>query len=120
VTETNQDANGKSSGNKVLTVVVVILGVIAVILLGVFLAGAFSDSSEAPAPTVIPPSPEAGAPTVTTTDYVNVRSGPGNNYPVYGVVAPGTSGEAIGVSADGQWYNVKVPTEIIASGNAWV
>jgi uncharacterized protein YraI len=120
MTETNQDANGKSSGNKVLTVIVVILGVIAVILLGIFLAGLFGDSSEAPAPTVIPPTPAPGVPTVTTMDYVNIRSGPGNNYPVYGVVAPGTSGEAIGTSADGQWYSVKVPTEIIASGNAWV
>lgn len=119
MTGTNQGTSSKSSGNKVLTVILVFLGVIAVILFGVFLASLFANRSEAPIPTVIPPTPDAGAATLTTTDYVNVRSGPGTNYPVYGVVAPGTTGEAIGISTDGQWYNVKIPTEIIASGNAW-
>ena len=39
-----------------------------------------------------PPAPPAGAPSATTLDYVNVRSGPGTNYPVLVVAPPAVSG----------------------------
>lgn len=68
---------------------------------------------------VIPPPP-AGVPTVTTETYVNVRSGPGLNYPIYFVVPPGTAFEAAGITSDVSWYAVKVPTTISGSGIAWV
>jgi uncharacterized protein YraI len=74
---------------------------------------------EAP-PTVVVAPPPAGSPTATAIDYVNLRSGPGTNYLIYGVVAPGATGEVTGKSSDGLWWQVKVPTEYIASGAAWV
>jgi uncharacterized protein YraI len=69
---------------------------------------------------VSPPPPAAGVPAAMAVDYVNVRTGPGTNYPVLGVAAPGAYGEVSGKSADGAWWQVKVPTTLIASGLAWV
>jgi hypothetical protein len=69
---------------------------------------------------VNPAPPPAGVPAATAVEYVNIRTGPGTNYPVLGVAAPGASGEVSGKSADGAWWQVKVPTTVIASGLAWV
>jgi uncharacterized protein YraI len=74
---------------------------------------------EAP-PAVVVPAPPAGAPTATAIDYVNLRSGPGTNYLILGVAAPGATGEVSGKSSDGLWWQVKVPVEYVASGAAWV
>ena len=74
---------------------------------------------EAPPAVVVPPPP-AGAATATALDYVNLRSGPGTNYLIYGVAAPGATGEVTGKSSDGMWWQVKIPTEYVASGAAWV
>ncbi len=74
---------------------------------------------EPPAPVTLPPATSGGA-TATAIDYVNLRSGPGTNYYVYGVAAPGATGEVIGVSQDGAWWQVKVAPEKISAGNAWV
>lgn len=71
--------------------------------------------------TTAPPVPPAsGAPSATTTDYVNVRSGPGTNYPVLFVAPPSTTGEVTGKSSDGAWYQVKVPTQYSSTGLGWV
>jgi len=69
---------------------------------------------------VPPPAPPAGAPSATTTDYVNVRSGPGTNYPVLVVAPPGVSGEVSGKSADGGWWQVKISTQYASDGLGWV
>ncbi len=69
---------------------------------------------------VPPPPPAAGAPTATATDYVNVRTGPGLNYPVLSVATPGATGEISGKSADGQWWQVKIPESYGTIGLAWV
>lgn len=76
---------------------------------------------ESPAPPNIqpPPPPPAGAPSATAIEYVNVRSGPGTCYPAYFVAAPGATGEVIGKSGDGQWWQVRLPAEVAASGNGW-
>jgi len=76
-------------------------------------------NSPAPPDGAVPP-PGANVPTATTTTYVNVRSGPGTNYPVYFVAQPGTTFEVSGVSPDGEWWAVKVSTDIVESGQAWV
>jgi len=76
-------------------------------------------ASEAPQ-YVAPPPPAEGAPVATATDYVNVRSGPGINYPPLFVAAPGATGEISGKSADNQWWQVKISTEYSSSGFAWV
>jgi len=42
------------------------------------------------APVTIPPqAPPTGVPAAMAVDFVNVRSGPGTNYPVLGVAQPG-------------------------------
>jgi uncharacterized protein YraI len=75
------------------------------------------DQSE---PVTLPPASSSSGATATAIDYVNLRSGPGTNYYVYGVAAPGATGEVIGVSQDGAWWQVKVPADKIPEGNAWV
>ena len=58
------------------------------------------------------PEPGPAAPTgrVTAPQGVNVRTGPGTNFPVIGVAPFGREGEIIGRSADGAWWVVAVPT----------
>jgi uncharacterized protein YraI len=73
-----------------------------------------------PLPEVPVSPPASNVPTGTATSNLNVRSGPSTQYPVIGVVPKGTTGEILGVSQDGAWYAVKVPTSSAASGMAWV
>lgn len=67
---------------------------------------------------VVPPG--QGVPTAVTTDTVNVRSGPGNQYLSYGIVTSGTQFTVIGVSEDGGWWVVKIPTSLAADGRGWI
>lgn len=67
-----------------------------------------------------PPAPPAGAPSATAVDYVNIRSGPGTNYPVLVAAPPGTTGEVTGKSADSTWWQVKISTQYSADGFGWV
>lgn len=67
---------------------------------------------------VVPPG--QGVPTAVTTDTVNVRSGPGNQYPSYGIVTSGTQFTVIGISEDGGWWVVKIPTSLAADGRGWI
>ena len=67
----------------------------------------------------LPPPPD-GVPAVTTVTWVNVRSGPGLYYPIYFVALPGTSAEAVGITSDNEWYQIKVPTTVSGSGLAWM
>ncbi|UCF27253.1 MAG: SH3 domain-containing protein, partial [Chloroflexota bacterium] len=73
-----------------------------------------------PPTTGVIPTPDPGVPTVTTTTYVNVRGGPGTIYPVLFIAQPETAAEAVGISSDGAWYAIKVPTSVIESGIGWV
>ena len=57
--------------------------------------------------------------TVTYTDPINVRSGPGTvNYPVIGQLAPGTAVPALGVSPAREW--VQIQYQGSADGTGWV
>ena len=73
-----------------------------------------------PPPDVIPPTPEIGSIVVQTTEPVNVRAGPGNEFPSYGKVPIGTPLQAVGISQDGNWVAVIIPTSIAPSGIGWV
>jgi heat shock protein HslJ/uncharacterized protein YraI len=66
------------------------------------------------------PGPGEGVPTATAIEPINVRSGPGAQYPSYGVVSIGTTGEVIGISEDGEWYVVRVSIEYSPDGRGWV
>jgi len=66
------------------------------------------------------PGPGEGVPTAVAIEPINVRSGPGSQYPSYGVVSIGTSGAVIGISEDGEWWVVKVSIEYAPDGRGWV
>lgn len=69
-----------------------------------------------PDPTVPSASDQATAPLVTAakTD-VNIRSGPGTNYGVIGLLRTGQSLEIVGRTADSAWWQVSTP-----QGLGWV
>jgi uncharacterized protein YraI len=73
-----------------------------------------------PASVPLPPPTTTGAPMATATTAVNLRSGPSTDYPVLGVAQTGQSGEITGISQDGGWWQVRVPTSVSADGLAWV
>lgn len=49
---------------------------------------------------------------------VNIRSGPGTNFPIVGVAPEGAQGQIIGISEDGQWWVAQVPAA--PNGLGWV
>ena len=65
-----------------------------------------------------PPAPAVPTGRVTAPNGVNVRTGPGTNFPVIGLAPFGREGEIIGRSADGSWWVVAVPSA--AGGMGWV
>lgn len=66
------------------------------------------------------PEPAPGVPTgrVTAPNGVNIRSGPGTNFPVLAVAPFGATGEIIGRSADSRWWVVAVASA--PGGSGWV
>jgi uncharacterized protein YraI len=69
---------------------------------------------------ITPAAPGSGAPSLVTREPLNVRSGPGNQYPSLGKVSIGTILAVAGVSPDREYYVVNVPLEIDRSGRGWV
>lgn len=69
---------------------------------------------------VVIPEPEAGVPTgrVTAPNGVNIRSGPGTNFPILATARFGAEGEIVGRSVDGRWWVVAVPSA--PGGSGWV
>jgi PKD repeat protein len=63
-------------------------------------------------------APGSTAPMVTSKTNLNVRSGPGVNYPIVGVLLTGQSAEISGVSADGGWWQILFPGA--PGGVGWV
>jgi uncharacterized protein YraI len=71
-------------------------------------------------PYVTPIPPPDNWPFLIAVEALVVRSGPGMDYTPYGVISGGTSLQAIGISPDGQWWQVGLPAEIDGSGQGWV
>ena len=69
---------------------------------------------------VQPRDPEAGTPTATALEPINVRTGPGKEYESLGVASIGEIAEIIGKSEDGKYWVVKLSTEISPDGRGWV
>lgn len=69
---------------------------------------------------ITPAAPASGAPSLITRDVLNVRSGPGSEYPSLGKVGIGTILAVVGVSPNGEHYVVNVPLEINRSGQGWI
>jgi heat shock protein HslJ/uncharacterized protein YraI len=75
---------------------------------------------EQPYPPVDIPDPAPNVPTGEATVNVNVRTGPSMLFPVIGTAQQGDTGEVLGISPDGSWYAVSVPTSMVGTGIAWV
>jgi heat shock protein HslJ/uncharacterized protein YraI len=73
-----------------------------------------------PLPPVDIPDPDPNVPTGEARVNVNVRTGPSMLFPVKGTAMQGDTGEILGISPDGYWYAVKVPTTLVGTGTAWV
>ena len=74
-----------------------------------------------PSPTPTPEptaTPTPADPTVTILQNMNVRGGPGTNYPVIGPGPAGESAKIIGRNADSSWVQIQYP--IAADGIGWV
>ncbi len=70
-------------------------------------------------PAVSSTSSTAGsAPAMTAKVALNVRSGPGTNYPVIGGLPAGQSASITGKSGDGLWWQIVFPGS--PSGQGWV
>jgi PKD repeat protein/uncharacterized protein YraI len=121
---------------------VIILGAVAVVLFGltvlaVFVVGSLlsngavtsmppGDISGTVAPPggssggiiVIVPTPRPGTPYVTANTNVNIRSGPGTEYPTIGYMAVNLSGEVAGINPERTWWAIKFPPG--PDGLGWV
>jgi uncharacterized protein YraI len=64
------------------------------------------------------PSATYGGPTVFAADQVNIRSGPGVNYDLIGVMIAGQTASAIGRSQAKEWIQIDYPGG--PAGRAWV
>lgn len=71
-------------------------------------------------PADLPPTLQPYTPYLITTANLNVRSGPGTQYPSYGVAQEGTTFSVDGVSVDGAWWLVAINPNIIQTGQGWI
>ena len=69
---------------------------------------------------ITPAAPASGAPSLITIEPLNVRTGPGNEYPSLGRIPLGSILGVVGVSPDGEHYVVNIPKEIDQSGQGWI
>ena len=63
-------------------------------------------------PTLAAPTAQPGFPTMTALVSLNVRTGPGTNYPVVGAFSGGQTATIIGKSQDGNWWKVQCPAGV--------
>lgn len=74
-----------------------------------------------PVPELFEPFPgDSSIPNAVSLDPLMVRSGPGLDYPTYGMVASGVRMQVLGISPDRKWYVVRIPIAVDPSGQAWV
>jgi hypothetical protein len=72
--------------------------------------GATRSSGPAPAP--------PGQPSATANTDLNVRAGPGTDYPIIGLLRGGQSAEITGLSPGGAWWQIRLLGE--GGGRGWV
>jgi uncharacterized protein YraI len=82
-------------------------------------AGAAQEQGNVPTPTTPGETPTASGPplAVTTTD-LNVREGPGQEYPVLGLLPVTTQVEVSGKNLDGSWWQIVYPNG--SAGQGWI
>ncbi|HHB90046.1 MAG TPA: SH3 domain-containing protein [Anaerolineae bacterium] len=73
--------------------------------------------AQAPTATATATPPPTATPTpkpmVVTDQAVNIRSGPGTNYPVIGSLAGGEQAEIVGQNPSGSWWQIRLPNEAL-------
>lgn len=109
-----------STGQTVLIVLLIIAGAALILVIGVWVGRSMSGETLPQGPEVPLPPPPAEGPYVVSNAYINVRSGPGTEFPSYGVAPPGASAVLLGGSVDLGWWNIQVPTSVSSDGTAWV
>ncbi|HFQ92556.1 MAG TPA: SH3 domain-containing protein [Anaerolineae bacterium] len=70
-----------------------------------------------PAATATPGAAVPGTPTMTTLVDLNVRRGPGVNYPIVTALRAGESALIVGRSPDGNWWKIGCPAGY--GGECW-
>ena len=110
----------ESASSVILKVVLILIGVLLVLVIGIWLGRIFAGDSLPEGPEIVPPPPPSDVPYAVANFYVNIRSGPGTEYPAYGVAASGSSVEVIGASPDREWWMVRLPPKIPPDGTGWV
>jgi len=71
-------------------------------------------------PNITPATPGSGIPAMLAQEPLEVRTGPGSEYRSLGEIQRGTVLAVLGISPDGEWYVVNIPTTITPSGQGWV
>jgi uncharacterized protein YraI len=71
-----------------------------------------------PTAEMVPPGPEDPQATVIANTYV--RTGPGTNFPAYGIAQAGATGWVIGKSEDGTYWTVRLNPDMVGAGYGWV
>ena len=69
---------------------------------------------------ITPAVPGSGIPAMIALEPLEVLTGPGGAYRSLGQVPRGTVLAVLGISPDGEWYVVNIPTSIHSSGQGWV
>jgi putative lipoprotein len=135
--------SGGGSGNQGLIIGIVVALIVIAVLAFLLLSNRGDDGTAATptftptfAPTSTPtavqeegsdqdgaaviPTPRPGFPffTVSAGDGVNVRSGPGTEFPVVASLPGATTGEVTGITEDGQWLSIIAPQS--PGGLGWI
>ena len=102
-------------------IVLAALGIIAFLVFAKWGANTPPGATAPTPPEISIPTPAPGTPMATALSVINIRSGPGTNYPSYGVAPEGARGVVIGVSEDGGWWVVQVNNpNLVPDGQGWV
>ena len=97
---------------------VVVIAIVTTLTMGI-LSGDDSGSTSAPSKTASPKETQAaGKLTGKAKATINVRSDPGNDFQVLGVLRRGTEVEIVGKSEDGEWFEIIYPANSDLRG--WV
>ena len=113
-----------STGAKVVIIIGVLILVAGLIWGLVSILGNNNQPTEpsiTPIPTVateVPPTAEAGVPSLVATRDTNIYAGPSTEYPQIGILQSGLAAEVVGTNQDKSWWAINFPSG--PNGQGWV
>lgn len=108
-----------STTNKLVLGALLLIFVVAFLLLILSVTGNLPFGGSQSGDLVLPiPTPLPDEPSLVAQVNAHVRSGPGIEYPSYGILVEEASAAVLGVSPDGLWWVIRVPT--VDVGQGWV